>query len=93
MRISTRTSGGRPREQLAVCGDVLLDRLRGLTRNSNPRPLTRVLDFAQRYTAQIDFSSMESARTELTATNAFVDPNEALSRGIRLMLPSALGPA
>jgi len=64
--------------------------LRALTHNQEPGPLTRVLDFAQRYTAQVDFSTLDSARAALTATNAFLDPTEASDRGIRLTLPSQL---
>ena len=64
--------------------------LRALTHNAQPAPLVRILDFAQRYTAQVDFSTLERASPILTATHAFVDPAEALERGIRLTLPSAL---
>jgi hypothetical protein len=67
-----------------------LSGLRALTNSAQPTPLIRVLDFAQRYTTQLDFSTMESARHQLTGTNAFVDPAEALERGVRLTLPAAV---
>ena len=50
----------------------------------------RALDFAQRYTAQLDCTTLETGRAMLTATNAFVDPAESAERGIRLTLPSTL---
>lgn len=49
-----------------------------------------MLDFAQRYTAQLDCSSVESAHSVLERTNAFIDPYEADTRGIRLTLPSTI---
>lgn len=66
--------------------------LKGLTQNGNARSYIAMLDFAQRYTAQLDCSSLETAHRVLTETHAFVDPTEADARGIRLTLPSALGP-
>jgi len=62
--------------------------LKGLTQNGNARSYVSTLDFAQRYTAQLDCTSLESAQAMLTETNAFVDPTEADARGIRLLLPS-----
>lgn len=61
--------------------------LRALTHNGNAGPLARVLDFAQRYTAGIDFSSLDGAQQQLAATNAFLDPAEAERRGLKLQLP------
>lgn len=61
--------------------------LRALTVNSRADALIRILDFAQRYTAAIDFSTFEGAREMLEATNAFHDPVEADAAGIRLVLP------
>lgn len=65
--------------------------LRALTHNQNPGPLVRVLVFAQRYTRQIDFSSVPSADQVLRATNAYLDSTEAEAKGLRLLLPSTLG--
>jgi Fic family protein len=63
--------------------------LKGLTQNGNARSYTSMLDFAQRYTAQLDCTSLTTAQALLTETNAFTDPMEADSRGIRLVLPSS----
>jgi hypothetical protein len=52
------------------------------------RAIVRVVVFAQRYTAAIDFSDLEKARGVLERTNAFRDANEADAAGVRLMLPS-----
>jgi Fic/DOC family len=62
--------------------------LRGLTHNSNAASYVAMLDFAQRYTAQLDCTSIESAQHDLTRTNAFSDPAEADAHGIRLTLPA-----
>lgn len=62
--------------------------LKALSQNSITGPLLRMLDFAQRYTAAVDFSSLERARTILDRTHAFADPNEADAAGIRLVLPT-----
>lgn len=67
--------------------------LRGLTQNRNARSYVTMLDFAQRYTAQLDCTTVATAQSVLTQTNAFVDALEADSQGIRLTLPSALEPA
>lgn len=61
--------------------------LRALSRSGDPRPLIRVLDFAQRYAAAIDWSDYREARQMLAATNAFVPPDEAEEPGNRLKLP------
>jgi Fic/DOC family len=61
--------------------------LRALSRGGDPRPLLRVLDFAQRYAAEIDWSDHRVARRMLAETNAFVPPDEAEEPGNRLKLP------
>ncbi|MGQ0508923.1 MAG: hypothetical protein ACT4TC_26775 [Myxococcaceae bacterium] len=48
------------------------------------------MDFAQRYTSRVDFSTLDKARRMLERTQAFLDPQEALDRGLRLTLPSAV---
>ena len=50
--------------------------------------LVRTLDFAQCYTAAVDFATLDRARFILDRTHAFADPNEADAYGIRLMLPT-----
>jgi hypothetical protein len=67
-----------------------LSSLRALTHNMHPMPLIRVLDFAQRYVTQLDLSTLASGSRVLEATHAFVDPTDALDKGIRLTLPSAI---
>jgi len=48
----------------------------------------RTMDFAQRYTAAVDFAELDRARSILDRTHAFVDPNEADAAGLRLVLPT-----
>jgi Fic family protein len=64
--------------------------LRGLTQNGNAQSYVAMLAFAQRYTAQLDCTSLEAAERMLAETNAFVDPIEADVRGVRLVLPAAV---
>jgi hypothetical protein len=68
--------------------DNYLQGLRALSRNGNPRPLIRVLDFAQEYAAAIDWSDLRTAERMLEATNAFVEPEVAEERNVRLELPA-----
>jgi hypothetical protein len=63
--------------------------LKALSQNGGTTALVRVIDFAQRDTAAIDFSDLAQARSLLEKTNAFADANEADAAGIRLMLPSS----
>lgn len=44
----------------------------------------------RRDTHQLDFSSLETARTQLTATNAFVRPADTFGGKATLMLPVLL---
>lgn len=67
--------------------DDYLQGLRALSRNGNPRPLGRVLDFAQRYAAGIDWSDLGTAKRMLAQTNALVPPDVAEEKGLRLVLP------
>ena len=50
--------------------------------------LHSVLDFAQRWTATVDWTSYEAADAELQRNNAYLDSAVAESSGIRLRLPS-----
>lgn len=61
--------------------------LKAATHSDVFAPLIAVLDFAQRFTARVDFSSMASAQADLIRTNALRDPYEAEQSGIRLQLP------
>ena len=67
-----------------------LGSLKNATNNRAFDGLASVLRFAQRYTAQVDFSSRASADHDLVRTNALVDPSVAETNNIRLRLPSAL---
>jgi len=62
--------------------------LKALSHNGGTGALVRVIDFAQRYTAAVDFADLDEARSILGKTNAFADSNEADAAGIRLMLPA-----
>ena len=62
--------------------------LKALSQNNHTAAMPRVLDFAQRYTAAVDFSELEVARYILDRTHAFADPNEADATGIRLAMPT-----
>jgi hypothetical protein len=61
--------------------------LKALSQNGITGALVRTMDFAQRYTAAVDFAELGRARLILDRTNAFADPNEADSAGIRLIMP------
>jgi hypothetical protein len=67
-----------------------LQSLKALTHNHRPDPLVSVLDFAWRYTHQVDFSTLETARAQLTATNAFEPPANAFGDGAKLVPPASL---
>lgn len=60
---------------------------RALSRNENPRPLVKAVDFAQQYAAAIPWNSVEAAQDALTRTDAFLDATEAEDAGRRLRLP------
>jgi len=62
--------------------------LKALSQNGITGALVRTLDFAQRYTAAVDFSELDQARFILDRTHAFADPNEADAAGVRLVLPT-----
>lgn len=64
-----------------------LTALKALSLNKHPDPLIRMLDFAQRYTHAIDWSSKGIAEKILVATHAFKDASEADYEGTRLKVP------
>ncbi len=66
--------------------------LRALTGTDRPDALIDTLDFAQRYTAAIDFGDFDAAQRVLEQTHAFTDPVEADTSGIRLILPAGQTP-
>lgn len=71
-----------------VYRDDYLGGLRALSRSGNPQPLIRVLQYAQSYSARIDWSDLARAERVLEETNAFVAPDLAEERGVRLQLPT-----
>lgn len=62
--------------------------LKALSQNGITAAVVRTLDFAQRYTAAVDFSDLDRARLILDRTHAFADPNEADVAGTGLVLPT-----
>ena len=64
-----------------------LSALRALSLSGRPEPLIRVLDFAQRWTAAVDWRSVPETERELDACNAFLDPATAEDEGRRLRMP------
>ena len=64
-----------------------LSGLKALSHNAITRTLIRSLDFLQRYTQAIDFSTLAGAQEQLSATNAFRDAQQADAEGVRLALP------
>lgn len=70
-----------------VFRDNYLQSLRALSRNGDPAPLIRVLDYAERYAAAIQWQDLATAERVLAETNAFVTPEEASESGARLALP------
>ncbi len=71
-----------------VYRDDYLQGLRALSRSDNPQPLIRVLDYAQGYAAAIDWSDLRTAERMLEDTNAFIPPETAEGRGVRLQPPA-----
>lgn len=72
--------------------DNYMQSLRALSRNTDPRPLIRALDYLQRYAAAIDWSDLRGAEQALRETNAFVTPDLVEESGLRLVLPDGAGP-
>lgn len=66
-----------------------LSGLRAISSGYPATSLLSIMTFAQRWTAAIDWSTFDTARGELTATHAFVDPGLAEADGLRLMMPKS----
>ncbi len=66
-----------------VYRDDYLGALRALTRQGNVEPFLRMLDYAQRISASIDYSDLDVAIAQLRACHAFDDDDA----GTRLRLP------
>jgi len=65
--------------------------LKAISNRTNAEALIRVLDFAQRFSMSIDWTSFTRAESDLKSAHAFMDSNEAEDRGIRLRLPEGRG--
>ena len=65
-----------------------LGALRALSRQSEPAPLLRMLERAQRWGSLVDWSTMPGAVEQLDRTNALVPPDEAEERGLVLLDPT-----
>ena len=65
-----------------------LGALRAMSRRSEPEPLVRMVDRAQRWSSLIDWSTRETARAQLEETNALVAPEESEEGGVLLRDPS-----
>ncbi len=68
--------------------NTYLAALQRLKRSSGSASYIKMLRFAWRYTSLLDCSSLDSAKRDLTETNAFVDPTFAEIDGVPLILPS-----
>ena len=66
-----------------------LSALKALSQSGRPQPLIRMLDYAQRWTAALDWSSLEQTARELDDCNAFLDPIIAEEEGKRLRMPGS----
>lgn len=64
-----------------------LSGLRGMSVNGRADGMVATLAFAQRWTSQVEWSTVETAMGALGATHALLDPTDAESEGIRLRLP------
>ena len=64
-----------------------LSALKAHSQTRRAEPLVRMLDYAQRWTAAVDWRSLVEARRELEECNAFLDSNVAEAEGRRLRIP------
>lgn len=71
----------------AVFRDNYLAALRALTRTGRPDPLIGVLDYAQRWTLAVNWTSVPETQRQLQACNAFLNSDEAEAEGLRLRMP------
>lgn len=63
-----------------VYRDNYLSALKGLSHNQRAEPYVKMLDFAQKYTAMIDWSDLTTATDMLQATNAFSEEMDVILR-------------
>ena len=80
--VAVRGRGGCP-------GHVYLAGLVGVSNAAGRgETLVAVLEFAQKWTATIDWSTFEAADATLRALDAYTDPGVAETLGLRLRLPA-----
>ena len=65
--------------------------LKALSLSGWPEPLMRMLDYAQRWTAAVNWRLLPDTRRELEACNAFTDAAVAEREGRRLKMPQKVG--
>jgi fido (protein-threonine AMPylation protein) len=65
-----------------------LSALKALSNGASAIPLIRTLDYAQRFTRAVDWTSLAQAEADLKTAHSFMDSTEAEELGIRLRLPS-----
>jgi len=84
-------------EQRAVIPTIsrndYLRALRRLSRQDRPDLFVTYLDRVRRWTARMDWSTLDISRGLLEQTNAFVDANGAEDRGLQLLDPTTAAPA
>jgi hypothetical protein len=66
-----------------------LSALKALSLNRIPAPLVDVLAFAQKWTAAVNWTSVDETTRELEACNAFIKSDVADHEGKRLLMPFA----
>ncbi len=64
-----------------------LQALRALTHNQRPGAMISVMDYAQRFTAAVDFSDYGQAVRKLDECHAFAAPADAMGSGMKLLVP------
>ena len=64
-----------------------LSALKALSQTRRPEPLIRALDYAQRWTAAVDWRSVADTRREIEACNAFLDSDVGEAEGRMLRMP------
>jgi Fic family protein len=73
--------------------DEYLGSLKAASNLGRFEALVSVLDFARRWTAQMDFTSREAAEPMLRATNALAEASEVRDLNLKLRLPSRVSDA
>ena len=73
-----------------VLREDYLQALRAMSHRGDPKPFIRVLDRAQRWAHEIDWSDPATTRLELEQTHALLTASEAEERGVILRLSSEL---